>query len=72
MYIPPGFAHGFVTRAPGTEIVYRMTALYAPESETGVHWLDPDLAIDWGIAPDDAFLSAKDAALPCLSEATID
>ena len=62
LLIPEGFAHGFATREPMTEIVYKCSAPYAPETEGALHWADPDLAIDWGLAPDAAILSDKDAA----------
>jgi dTDP-4-dehydrorhamnose 3,5-epimerase len=68
LYVPEGFAHGFVTREPGTEVAYKVTALYAPECDGGVLWADPDLGIDWGVAPEAATLSDKDARLPTLSE----
>lgn len=63
LFIPAGFAHGFVTRAPETEIVYRCSDLYAPECEGALRWDDPAIGIDWGgvAAP---ILSDKDAAAP--------
>lgn len=60
LLIPGGFAHGFVTRAPFTEIVYKCSALYAPECEGALSWNDPDLAIDWGVENVEVILSAKD------------
>lgn len=66
LWIPPGFLHGFVTRAPETEICYKCTDLYAAETEGAVAWDDPDLAIDWGVC--DPVLSDKDRAAPRLRE----
>ena len=64
LYVPEGFAHGFVTQAPNTEVLYKCTGLYAPAHEGSIRFDDPDLAIDWGIDPKDAILSAKDDAAP--------
>lgn len=64
-WIPPGFGHGFCTLSPRTVVNYKVTALYAPESDRSVLWDDPSLGIDWPISPDLAVLSEKDAtALP--------
>lgn len=68
LLIPAGFLHGFVTRAPDTEIIYKCTDTYAPDCDGAVAWDDPDLAIDWGV--DAPVLSAKDAAAPKLGDVT--
>ena len=67
LLIPAGFLHGFVTRAPDTEIIYKCTDYYAPDCDGAVRFDDPDLAIDWGIAADKVILSDKDAAAPTLA-----
>ncbi|MCP5091752.1 MAG: dTDP-4-dehydrorhamnose 3,5-epimerase, partial [Gammaproteobacteria bacterium] len=64
LLVPVGFLHGFVTRAPDTEVLYKCSGAYAPECDGAVRFDDPDLAIDWGIDADAAVLSAKDAAAP--------
>jgi dTDP-4-dehydrorhamnose 3,5-epimerase len=64
LYIPVGFAHGFVTRAPDTEVTYKVDDTYAPDCDAGIAWDDPALGIAWGIAPDAAILSDKDRRLP--------
>ena len=67
LYIPVGFAHGFVTLEPDSEIVYKCSDYYAPETEGSVLWNDPDIGIDWPIdtVP---ILSDKDDIAPLLSD----
>ena len=66
IYIPRGFAHGFQTLSDGAELIYWHDTPYAPGHEGGVHFADPDLAIDWPLPPVD--LSTRDASLPRLAE----
>jgi dTDP-4-dehydrorhamnose 3,5-epimerase len=65
LWVPEGFAHGFVTRAPDTEIVYKCTGYYAPEAEGAVHWAS--VGIDWGLTGEPV-LSGKDAEAPALRD----
>jgi len=58
--IPTGFAHGFVTLEPNTEVLYKVSAPYSPDHERGVQWNDPALGINWGIDPSQAILSGRD------------
>ncbi|HJU19500.1 MAG TPA: dTDP-4-dehydrorhamnose 3,5-epimerase [Stellaceae bacterium] len=59
MYVPQGFAHGFLTLAPNTEALYLVSAFYAPTQERGVRWNDPRFAIAWPRPP--RVISDKDA-----------
>lgn len=67
LLVPKGFLHGFVTREPDTEIVYKCSAYYAPDCDRAVRYDDPALAIDWGLSGDPV-LSTKDAAAPELKD----
>ena len=62
LMIPAGFAHGFATRTPETEIIYKCSDYYAPEAEGALRYDDPEIGIDWGLGDSDAILSDKDAA----------
>lgn len=68
LLVPKGFLHGFVTRLPDTEIVYKCTDYYAPECDGAVRFDDPAIGIDWGFDPALAVLSAKDRAAPLLAD----
>ena len=70
MFIPAGFAHGFLTLEPNTEVIYKVTAYYAPDRDRGVRWDDPALGIDWGIDPAKAVLSERDRKHPVLAAAS--
>jgi dTDP-4-dehydrorhamnose 3,5-epimerase len=67
LWIPPGFAHGFIALADGTEVTYKATALYARDAERAIVWNDAALAIRWPAAP--RALSARDAQAPRLADA---
>ena len=72
LLVPKGFLHGFVTRAPESEVQYKCSDLYAPECDGAIRWNDPDIGIDWGVGEDwgmgEPVLSAKDAAAPFLRD----
>jgi dTDP-4-dehydrorhamnose 3,5-epimerase len=69
LFVPVGFAHGFVTLEPNSEVEYKVSAPYAPECEGGVIWNDPGLALPWPLPRRGPTLSPKDELLPPLSEA---
>ena len=67
LMIPAGFLHGFATREPDTEIIYKCTDYYSPTSDGAVRYDDPGIGIDWGLTGA-AILSHKDAAAPRLAD----
>lgn len=67
LYVPVGFAHGFMTLEQDSEIVYKCSDYYAPETEGSVRWNDPDISITWPTGYD-PILSDKDAVAPLLTD----
>jgi dTDP-4-dehydrorhamnose 3,5-epimerase len=65
LFIPVGFGHAFITLEPDTEMLYKVTDIYAPQCDSGVRWNDPTIAFPWNIE-NGPFLSAKDEKLPML------
>lgn len=61
-WVPPGFAHGFLSLEDGTDFLYKCTEYYAPEHEHAIRWDDPDLAIAWPLEGIEPQISAKDTA----------
>lgn len=68
LYIPVGFAHGFCVLSDLADVIYKATHFYSPQSDRGIIWNDPTIAIDWPIK--EAILSDKDSLLPLLDAAT--
>ena len=68
MYLPIGFAHGFCTLEPDTEVVYKVSDYYDPAAEKGLLWNDPALNIAWPVEAREASLSEKDKRYPPFSE----
>ena len=70
VWIPPGFAHGFLVLSESADFLYKVTDYWAPECERSVRWNDPELAIQWPISGTPV-LSTKDQAAPLLCEAEL-
>lgn len=71
LWVPRGFAHGFLTLEDGTDVLYKCTDIYAPEHERSIAWNDPAIGIDWpldGMLPQ---LSSRDQAALCLADAEV-
>jgi len=66
LYIPPGFAHGFLVRSTEALVAYKCTEYYHPEAERSLRWDDPRIGIEWPV--DAPVVSAKDSAAPRLDE----
>ena len=62
LYVPEGFAHGYVTLEDDTALEYLISAPYAPEASAGLRWNDPSLSIEWAVEP--VVMSSRDAAFP--------
>jgi len=71
LWVPEGFAHGFLSLADDTEFLYKCTRLYRPEYEQSVRWDDPAIGIDWPLSNNTPVLSAKDAAGTTLADARV-
>jgi dTDP-4-dehydrorhamnose 3,5-epimerase len=70
LFVPAGFAHGYCTLEPNSEVFYRCDSYYAADAEGGIHFADPALAIAWPVAADSVVASERDRALPRLADIT--
>lgn len=72
IWVPPGFAHGFLTLSESAEVLYKTTDYYSPENERSIIWNDPVIGIDWPLdRVTDVILSARDRSAPRLSVAEV-
>lgn len=68
LWVPPGFAHGFLVLSESADFLYKTTAYYAPQWDRGIRWDDPEIGVQWPLQ-DAPTLSAKDQVLPLLRDA---
>ena len=68
LFVPRGFAHGFLVLSDSATFAYKVDNTYAPQFDTGIRWNDKELNILWGMDDSEVVISAKDAELPFLSE----
>ena len=71
LWIPPGYAHGFLVLSEVADVVYKTTDYYSPTHERTIRWDDPDIGIDWPLDGEAPILSPRDAAAPRLTDAEI-
>ncbi|MEW6586873.1 MAG: dTDP-4-dehydrorhamnose 3,5-epimerase [Nitrospirota bacterium] len=66
LYVPPGFAHGFLVLSESADVIYKCTKEYAPHDDRGIIWNDPDIAVAWPVK--NPIVSEKDGRLPLLKD----
>ncbi len=71
LWIPPGFAHGFLVLSESAEFLYKTTEYYSPTHERCIRWNDPDIAIDWPLHAGALSLSPKDSSAPLIKSAEV-
>ncbi|KPF77628.1 dTDP-4-dehydrorhamnose 3,5-epimerase [alpha proteobacterium AAP81b] len=71
LWVPPGFAHGFVVLSESADFLYKCTTLYDAPNDRGIRWDDPAIGIDWPLGGMTPTLSGKDAAAPLLADAEV-
>lgn len=71
LWIPPGFAHGFLALEDATDVLYKVTAYFSPQSDRELRWNDPVLGIDWPLSGREPMMSDRDRCAPLLADAPI-
>ena len=71
LFIPRGFAHGFLVMSDEAVFTYKVDNVYAPQAEAGIRWDDPQLAIEWPVGPGEVLTSEKDLVQPLLKDAEV-
>ncbi|MCX7357998.1 MAG: dTDP-4-dehydrorhamnose 3,5-epimerase [Alphaproteobacteria bacterium] len=68
LFVPKGFAHGFLTLEPNTEVLYKVSEYYSREDERGLAWDDPAIGIDWSLPPESLVIAERDRQFPRLAQ----
>ncbi len=71
LWIPPGFAHGYLVLSDEARLIYKVTDVYSPPHDRAVAWDDPDIGIEWPLGGAEPVLSDRDAAAPRLRDAEL-
>jgi len=71
LWIPPGFAHGFLTLADPTYVFYKVTSYFAPEHDHTVRWNDPAIGVEWPLGGTEPIMSERDRFAPLLAEVEV-
>ena len=71
LWVPPGFAHGFLVTSDTADFQYKVTQFYDPADERAIRWDDPAIGITWPDVGSEPTLSGKDGAAPCLADADV-
>lgn len=68
IFVPKGFAHGYLTLEPDTEVLYKVSAFYSRDHESGISWNDPAIGVNWGIPDSDVLMKGRDREFPRLAD----
>jgi len=71
LWVPSGFAHGFLVLSESADVLYKVTDYYSPENEGSIRWDDPSLGVHWPLGRDAIHVSERDGSAPCLSGARV-